>query len=371
MPKNGKLRRAFTLIELLVVIAIIAILIALLLPAVQQAREAARRTQCRNNLKQIGIGMHNYHETYGEFPNNYDSSRDFRATLRHEGSGVSWITMMLPFIDQAPMYEQLQITGLFENSQQNNGSGFGYDHPTVRALAKTVLPGFLCPSNPQAAVFSGSMNRSNANGFGHGCSRGYLGARTDYVGNMGFIWTGWKDCRDMGGNGAKWVNDEWSGTLHDTYDQQNRYGGCFWLRGGASTADIVDGTSNTVAVFENHQWAFTIDFPSERNNSGMWISPFSAVDAQHGKINSHGDSQLWHGGGNHNGNGDCRCGGWQSTHSGGAHCLLADGSVRFVSENIDLGNGPEGGNGSNGGYTPGIMSAILTRAGNDPVPSDY
>ena len=105
MPKNRKLRRAFTLIELLVVIAIIAILIALLLPAVQQAREAARRTQCRNNLKQIGIGMHNYHETHGEFPNNYDSSRDFRASIQHEGSGVSWITMMLPFIDQAPMYE--------------------------------------------------------------------------------------------------------------------------------------------------------------------------------------------------------------------------------------------------------------------------
>ena len=103
-------KQGFTLIELLVVIAIIAILIALLLPAVQQAREAARRTQCKNNLKQIGIALHNYHDIYGMFP---IGAQDCIASNCPEGPGnyemYGWGASILPQIDQAPLYDQLQI----------------------------------------------------------------------------------------------------------------------------------------------------------------------------------------------------------------------------------------------------------------------
>ncbi|MDB5338411.1 MAG: hypothetical protein JWN70_4030, partial [Planctomycetaceae bacterium] len=93
-------RSGFTLIELLVVIAIIAVLIALLLPAVQQAREAARRSQCKNNLKQLGLALHNYHDTYGVFP--------YAQTPCCSG-GHTWVEMLLPFMDQAPMYNQINF----------------------------------------------------------------------------------------------------------------------------------------------------------------------------------------------------------------------------------------------------------------------
>ena len=97
-------RRGFTLIELLVSIAIIAVLIALLLPAVQQAREAARRTQCKNNLKQIGLAMHNYHDTHNGFPNG-----NIASSAR--GWGMSWYMRILPYVDQAPVYNKLNFSG--------------------------------------------------------------------------------------------------------------------------------------------------------------------------------------------------------------------------------------------------------------------
>lgn len=134
-------RRAFTLIELLVVIAIIAILIALLLPAVQQAREAARRTQCRNNLKQIGIAMHNYHETYGMFPQTFiiAVSTNFPPSMI---TGLkweqSWAAAILPFIDQAPLADKIEAAG-----------GFGASSNIVGPAA-TYVPTFVCPSTPRA-----------------------------------------------------------------------------------------------------------------------------------------------------------------------------------------------------------------------------
>ncbi len=104
MSRHHAIRRGFTLIELLVVIAIIAVLVAILLPAVQQAREAARSSQCKNNLKQIGVAMHNYHETHGLFPP--AQIRGWNGT--HErGNGFSWGAMLLPNMDQAGLYNKL------------------------------------------------------------------------------------------------------------------------------------------------------------------------------------------------------------------------------------------------------------------------
>jgi len=130
-------RRAFTLIELLVVIAIIAILIALLLPAVQQAREAARRTQCRNNLKQIGLAMHNYHETFGQFP------QTFIAGLYTNGAVTSplimqpWSAAILPFLDQGPLADKIDADGGL------------VAYTNAPGASQVTLPVYICPSAPQ------------------------------------------------------------------------------------------------------------------------------------------------------------------------------------------------------------------------------
>ena len=105
---RARRRSAFTLIELLVVIAIIAILIALLLPAVQQAREAARRTQCKNNMKQLGLALHNYHDVYGQFPNAFYDPLNASGALQNNTAAWSWGTMLLPYMDQAPAFNKLE-----------------------------------------------------------------------------------------------------------------------------------------------------------------------------------------------------------------------------------------------------------------------
>jgi prepilin-type N-terminal cleavage/methylation domain-containing protein len=152
-------RRGFTLIELLVVIAIIAILIALLLPAVQQAREAARRTQCRNNLKQLGLALHNYHDNYQMFPpGNVSSSVG--------GWGASWYMRILPFVDQAPLYNRLTFSGA-----QHGWTGalptstYGPEGDANGAALNGITLNFaLCPSSPMLALrdSGGGRNITNA-----------------------------------------------------------------------------------------------------------------------------------------------------------------------------------------------------------------
>ncbi|MCA9113349.1 MAG: DUF1559 domain-containing protein, partial [Planctomycetaceae bacterium] len=136
--------RGFTLIELLVVIAIIAILIALLLPAVQQAREAARRTQCRNNLKQMGLALHNYHDNSGRFP--------LGELYAYNGN---WKARILPFMDQGPLYNN--FTWAAASFQSVSGA-------FIPALAGTIVPALNCPSSPlpQVGVSGPNANTGNA-----------------------------------------------------------------------------------------------------------------------------------------------------------------------------------------------------------------
>ena len=142
--------RGFTLIELLVVIAIIAVLIALLLPAVQQAREAARRTQCKNNLKQLGLACHNYLDNYKQFPQNYDG----RGFLENSGQGwqggtgcFGWLVMSLPYLDQAPLYNQFNFSD--QGGTPGQGSR-GWTSNVNIVPAQSIVNAFMCPSNPQA-----------------------------------------------------------------------------------------------------------------------------------------------------------------------------------------------------------------------------
>ena len=155
--------RGFTLIELLVVIAIIAILIALLLPAVQQAREAARRTQCKNNLKQIGLAMHNYHDVYLGFPPGYMNTAPYHANGNGPISGNYsqwvWGAMILPYIDQAPLYSRLQVGDI--RLADALTAGGPYDSTDLLA---TPLTAFMCPSDVGPATNSdGDQLRDSTN----------------------------------------------------------------------------------------------------------------------------------------------------------------------------------------------------------------
>ncbi len=311
-------RLAFTLIELLVVIAIIAVLIALLLPAVQQAREAARRSQCKNNLKQIGLAIHNYHDVFGRFPQNYEGSRDGANT---NATSTSWITASLPYFDQAPLYNTID----FLNSTAATKNGL--DNAAAQIARVKIISGLLCPSNPQKSVNSGAGNY-DGNGW-NGNTRSIDLARTDYVGNMGWVWTGWKDCgADIAQGNAPWVDP---GLMYnDNGNSLPRVGGVFWWRGTAKISDIADGTSTTLAVFENHHWNSSKKYPGEINKATGWFTPIGAIDTAMKPINFAAEDIA-----GNNGADDTRCSSFSSTHVGGAHGLMCDGSVRFFTENID------------------------------------
>ena len=150
-PSN---RGGFTLIELLVVIAIIAVLIALLLPAVQQAREAARRTQCKNNLKQLGLAVHNFEETFTHLP----------SSLRPPTAGTvrfSVLTSLLPYLDQANLFNKYDQT-------------VNWSAAANKPLSQTKISGFICPSNPQGRRFGRSSRQSRDLGPRHRCCRRLL-----------------------------------------------------------------------------------------------------------------------------------------------------------------------------------------------------
>ncbi len=328
----------FTLIELLVVIAIIAVLVALLLPAVQQARESARRSQCKNNLKQIGISCLAYEETYGQFPQNFDPTRNRHSGYSQNGCGISWITSMLPFMDQTPLFEQLDFT------RQNNASNkYSLDTAESQRVRRAIIPGLLCPSNPQPKTFSGGPYY-DGQGWNQQ-SRNMDGARTDYFGNMGFVWTGWKDCGPDLPQTAPWVTPD---QLHnENLDNLQSVVGVFWWMGSARIADITDGASNTVTVFENHHWNFSKDQPGVSNLGGLWFSPGGSIDALYKPINFDPASVPGNNGGD-----DSRCTSWSSTHVGGAHALMGDGVVKFFSENINVAT---------------VQRALSTRAGGENV----
>ena len=306
--KRARSRPGFTLIELLVVIAIIAILIALLLPAVQQAREAARRTQCKNNLKQLALACHNYHDTHSYLPLNRDNT-DWN-TRNNAHSNFSWIAMALPYFEQAGLYQSINF-----NVPGGPGYQYGWQCTTAPgaqnlAGAQTILTGLLCPSNPQQKKISGQYEgidyRAAANGVG----------RTDYAGNFGFTNGGWRDCprRPIGTGPWAWFDQ--------TNNSTNGANGVFCYQGCVNLSEIIDGTSNTVLIAEDMHWT---DYNNKIsiNDDAAWANPLAAICTLQNPIN-YKDIQ-----------GDRRCHGWSSLHTGGAQCAMSDGSVRFVSENLD------------------------------------
>lgn len=251
-------RRGFTLIELLVVIAIIAILIALLLPAVQQAREAARRSTCKNNLKQIGVALHNYNETHTILP---------PGSIGPSTNAHSAWAFILPFMEQSVLYNKWNFS-LVQN------------HANNREANSTPVTSYFCPSKPRP-----SLNDSNQ-------------AYGDYAVS--------------------------TGTGHSNSASHSNWKGIFNQNSNTRLRDVTDGTSNTFAVGEKRTVEASLTSPQYRWG---W---HAARNTQQARINetviTTSPVRNW----------DDNTANFGSDHVGGAHFLFSDGSVHFLSENMNF-----------------------------------
>jgi prepilin-type N-terminal cleavage/methylation domain-containing protein/prepilin-type processing-associated H-X9-DG protein len=336
-------RRGFTLIELLVVIAIIAILMALLLPAVQQAREAARRAECKNHLKQLGIALHNYESTHRTFPPNLVPGG---TNYRYSAGNWGVLAYLNPYLEQIAIYNLMNLNA----PTYAPVAPFDIADPNNRIAAGTIVPLFLCPSD-----------RGQSVGSGYGVS---ALAPTNYVANQG---TGLKTTPAGARHGSPYEAD-----------------GVFFADSRVRIADITDGTSNTACMSESllgdgAESAAGPTPPADIQRVYAWLSPVDTMSdtacASPSLWNLQRRRQFaWY-------SGEIRCAsynhyyvpninrwdcvsnapslgftaiGWKaarSPHEGGVHLLLCDGSVRFISENI---HGP-------------TWLALGTRAGNEII----
>lgn len=315
-------RAGFTLIELLVVIAIIAILIALLLPAVQQAREAARRTQCRNNFKQLGLAIHNYESTYGRVPA-ARMSLGFCQTApagnapdpnTRNGHGLA---SLLPFIDQGPLYNKLNFAAAFGNLVQTGGNPVSQPNAITSghaAISATLIPAFLCPSDagPSKDVPAGVYSPD----LGADPTLNYAKTSYDFV------------------SPALSLNRY---NYHNSLTTDTRY--MFGENSYVPFAAATDGLSNTLLMAE--QTLLTFNGRTSAWSFAGWVSV--GVDPV-GRFNTTFPAtgiNVW----NYNNNTSAlnktpgRRASWYncaSAHTGGAHVVLGDGRVQFLSENMDI-----------------------------------
>ena len=310
-------RRGFTLIELLVVIAIIAVLIALLLPAVQQAREAARRTQCKNNLKQMGLALHNYHDVHSTFPIGSN------ATGTNEWGQSFWVGL-LPFLDQAPLF----------NAWTSNGQYTGYlDHASSSASNGALVsgkgfPAINCPSDPQK-----SLTRVQVKVPGGAAISSYVGV-AGAVGNFGT----YTDSQSTA-NPTTCAGNVACGPVNTA--------GFFICLKVTRMRDLTDGTTNVIAIGEQSDYLFDtvantrFEGRSGGGESGLGYTmgssgttpgaerqfSLTSVNFPIGQKNFPNKAGV-------PGNGSSNLP-IQSAHVGGAQVLLGDGSVRFLSANMN------------------------------------
>ncbi|MDB5335368.1 MAG: hypothetical protein JWN70_987 [Planctomycetaceae bacterium] len=302
-------RRGFTLIELLVVIAIIAVLIALLLPAVQQAREAARRSQCKNNLKQIGLALHNYHDSLNCFPFGGSVGADIVNGSQTGNNGFGWRVFILPYIDQANLYNQLAAQNACSASSSN---------ATWKALPQhiQVIPGFLCPSEVSPPVTSGAPSWTYS--ADTAALSSYWGSAGPAAAYPGSVVNGCGVC----GNNVNCLCTDQPG-WHLASATVGGGSGIFSLRATRiNIKDVTDGTSNTLLVGEMRR---------EKNPATgtqyatpfQWMDPWSMISTVNG-LNTPGYGDAYY------------RERFSSYHVGGVHFVMADGSVRFLSDNINL-----------------------------------
>ncbi len=332
--------RAFTLVELLVVIAIIGVLVALLLPAVQAAREAARRSQCSNNLKQYGLGLHNYHDVHGQMP---PGGKGGPAEPNPPPSGppawkvywndpadrgwhyaMSWQGKLLPFMEQSPLYNQLWVDGR-DPATGNGVFIFEQNLPNGKPVIATPVPYARCPSDSSNPVHNGWFQSS-------------------YSGSLGSAWTASADsnCNQwqvFAEPVATWQID------HGNSFNGSEVSGVFSRVGyGAKFAQVRDGLSNTIFVGE-------VLFECNDHTNGFWhfngfnnahastVVPINNMTTCYANLGLSQAVLATKPGVTHP-----QCGaqnnwnfswGFRSRHPGGANFLLGDGSVRLIPQTID------------------------------------
>lgn len=270
----GWLSRGFTLVELLVVITIIGILIALLLPAVQAAREAARRVQCRSRLHQVGIALHSYHQAMRAFPPAHASAPS--AWLK---PSWSWATFLLPQLEQQPLYDALEV------NTKPFGNGASFAQPTPET--QTALSTFVCPSDVGPALNHRKGMHAKSN------YRGVMGSTTLLTAN---------------------------------YQKLTHQNGVVFMNSCVTVGDIRDGSSNTLVIGE---------CSLERTSDGRKAALWAGMRGVHNNALHISDVMWWlNSEPRWRINGDSGQA-FSSNHPGGAQFVFGDGSVHFVKESVD------------------------------------
>lgn len=280
-------RLGFTLIELLVVIAIISVLIGLLLPAVQKVREAAARAQCSNNLHQIGLALHNYHDSLGSFPAGYVCTQP-QANPDYTSPGWGWAALLLPFIEQGNLYQQINFT-------------LPIEAPSNQYARTMILKLYVCPSDYSTGLFT-VYNKGN-------------GALTQAATNS------YAACHGVG---------------VDLDEELDDFNGMFSRNSRVRFADVTDGTSNTIAIgdrgafFTRAAWAGAVNFGTTRITPGCpWVISYAPIEDAPTQPLAHIDVETIN-----DPRGDPED--FFSPHTRVAMFLFADGSVHSIPFSLSL-----------------------------------